>query len=129
MSKSWRPARRESTRDKDSAAVEPNRPTEFEIQARLWSGLRALGINARGEVKCVFSGRSRVRFDIAVFEEGQLVGVIECKREGKHECNWTTTRQGARYSQYEVPVRFVSGSEGVDVALEDAAAGRLWSGP
>lgn len=127
MSKAWRPARVERERDAAVRVIEPKRETEFEIQAVIWSGLRKLGLNARGEVKCAFNGRAQVRFDIAIFEHGELVGLIECKKAGKQlGTDWTLTRQGSRYAQFNVPVRLVRGIvEGYEL-LADADAGFLW---
>lgn len=127
MTNGFKFAHKEHVRDQTLVVVEPKRPTEFEIQATLWVGLRALGINARGEVKTKFAGRSQVRFDVAVFETGGLVGVLEIKREGKQlGTDWTTTRQGQRYGQFGVPVRLVRGMSDAEAAIEDARNGRLW---
>ena len=128
---SWVAARRApTTRDESIQVVEPTHETEFEIQAELWSGLRRLGFNARGEVRCQFAGRAQVRFDVAVFDGGALVGVIECKREGKQAgSDWSATRQGARYSQFGVPIRLVRGMGDVRALLADAEEGKLWSKP
>lgn len=130
MTKKFRPAWKETTRDCSVIVHEPTCPTEFEVQAYLWSELKKLGINARGEVKCAFKGRSQVRFDIAIFEHGALVGVIECKRENKQAgSDWSATRQGHRYSQFDVPVRLVRGISDADMAIEDARRGWLWGRP
>ena len=51
---------------------EPTSPTEFEIQAYVWTELRKKGVNARGEVKAKFARRSTVRFDVAIFKDGKL---------------------------------------------------------
>lgn len=107
---------------------EPTVPTEFEVQAQLWSALRSLGINVRGEVKTAYEGRSTVRFDLAVFDQGQLVGIIEVKKSAiKHKTTWQDTRQGRRYADFGVPVRIVYGSDDADELFEDAKQGRLWN--
>lgn len=130
MSKTWVAAHKERVRDSAIEVVEPNRATEFEVQATIWHGLRQLGFGARGEVKCRFSGRAHVRFDIAVFDGEVLVGLIECKREGKQmNGTWASTRQGMRYQQFGVPVRLVKGMDEALRLLEDAARGALWSQP
>ena len=130
MSRAWIPARNEQTRDEKLLVSEPSCFSEFEVQAYLWTELRQLGINVRGEVKCQFSGRAQVRFDLAVFDGGRLVGVIECKREGKQMgSDWRSTRQGARYAQFGVPVRLVKGMEEAKAVLADAKRGLLWSKP
>ena len=123
----WVAARKESTRDDSHHVSEPTQPTEFEVQATIWHGLRQLGINARGEVKTKFSGRAQVRFDIAVFERGTLAGIIEIKKsEIQHQTTWEQTRQGHRYQQYRVPVRIVYGAEQAQTILQDARDGKLW---
>lgn len=122
-----RPAYHETQRDASEAVREPSAASEFEVQATVWTGLCSLGIGARGEVKAKFSGRATVRFDVAVFDGGKLIGVIEVKARTKQHANgWESTRQGARYAQFEVPVRVVYGMEGAAELLKDAANGRLW---
>lgn len=128
MSKSpYRRACVEHARDPASEVKEPSHPTEFEVQATLWTGLRELGINARGEVKAAFAGRAVVRFDVAVFDDlGALVGLLECKRNGKDVSKWAGTRQGHRYGQFGVPVRVICGMQDATRALADAEAGELF---
>lgn len=109
---------------------EPTVWTEFEVQAYLWSNLRQLEFNVRGEVKAVYAGRQRVRFDLAVFEDGNLVGIIEVKaRPRKHKNGWENTRQGSRYKQYGVPIRLVYGMDQAQECVLDAEKGRLWGDP
>ena len=123
----FRYAGSESKRDLTIEPKEPTHEPEFEVQATIWHGLRALGINARGEVKTVFAGRAQVRFDIAVFCDGKLTGIIETKCRGGGSCKgWNNTRQGQRYSQYLVPIRLVYGMKQAMQLLEDAALGELW---
>jgi hypothetical protein len=107
---------------------EPKQNSEFEVQAFLWSGLRGLGVNARGEVSVPYAKRQKVRFDIAVFESGVLVGIIEVKaRPVNHKTSWEDTRQGKRYTTFGVPIRMVYGMDQANQALADASTGRLWS--
>ncbi len=130
VKKAFKPARTESLRDRSVAVSEPTHQTEFEIQALLWSELRKLGVNVRGEVKCIFSGRAVVRFDLAVFEDGRLVGLIECKREGKQtDSEWSETRQGRRYAQFGVPVLLVRGHGDALKVIEAATRGQMWTHP
>lgn len=119
--------RKVTTRDVSVVVIEPDRPTEFEIQAVIWRGLRDLGINARGEVCSVFAGRAKVRFDIAVFGTDGLAGIIEVKVSSiRHASDWQATRQGSRYGQFHVPVRIVYGMSEAEALLEDAKRGDLW---
>lgn len=122
--------RRAHVRDESICPTEPTRATEFEVQATVWHGLRSLGINARGEVAVQFSGRQKVRFDIAVFADGALVGVIEIKASPTKDIDaWKGTRQSVRYSQFGVPVRIVCGMDQARALLHDAARGALWVEP
>jgi hypothetical protein len=91
---------------------EPGVPTEFEVQAYVWSELRKAGVNARGEVKTRFAKRSSVRFDIAIFEGGKLTGIVEIKKSKiNHKTKWEDTRQGFRYNQFGVPVTILYGMD------------------
>lgn len=90
--------------------LEPNAPSEFEVQAYLWNALREAGLNARGEVKTIFNGRAVCRFDIAIFKDGELSAIIETKKSPiRHKSSWEDTRQGKRYMQFGVPVHLVYG--------------------
>jgi hypothetical protein len=119
---------------KISPAREPNRETDFEVQAHLWTELRKLGFNIRGEVQVVFDNdgrkrREQCRFDLAHFVGGELMGIIEVKAQRikhKNEGGWQVTRQGKRYHTFGVPVRIVYGMEGAAALLEDAKIGKLF---
>ena len=105
---------------------EPSKPTEFEVQATLWCELKRLGYNARGEVGTVFDGRAKCRFDIAVFDGGELVGIIECKSapiRHKSANGWNGTRQGWRYGQFGVPVLVIYGMRMVEQLIGDLERG------
>ncbi len=119
---------RERVRDQSLEVVAPSHETEFEVQAFIWRSLNDLGINARGEVRCVFAGKSQVRFDIAVFsKENRLIGIVEVKREDKvSRVPWNYTRQAKRYHQFGVPVYLVQGMRDAHVLLKDVSEGRIW---
>jgi hypothetical protein len=125
MNKQYRRASAEKTRDASQQVSQPTRETEFEVQAFLWSELRAMGLCARGEVKTTFAGRAVVRFDIGIFSGEKLAAIIECKHEGKQQStDWTKTRQGDRYAQYGVPVYLVRGmSEAKDLLVKAKSVG------
>ena len=92
--------------------VEPSVATEFEVQAVVWLGLRRLGVNARGEVKTRYDGRRCVRFDVAIFEGGVLIHIIEIKKSKiNHKTSWQDTRQGKRYNDFGVPVTIIYGMD------------------
>lgn len=124
--------------------LEPNRATEFEIQAEIWAGLRAIGINARGEVKVPYAGlqglrkkpRSKrmavCRFDLAIFEAQRLIGIIEVKAAPPAVAvskGWKQSRQARRYTDFGVPVLLVRGEEQARHLLAScsAAGGMDWS--
>jgi hypothetical protein len=91
---------------------EPSWSSEFEVQAWLLTSLRAIGLNARGEVKAAFAGekRSVCRFDIVIFEDGIAREVIEVKADQvAHKKGLEATRQAKRYTTFGVPVTFIYG--------------------
>lgn len=98
---------------------EPSCETEFEVQAYLWNELVKRGINARGEVKAQYQKKMYVRFDIAIFENGELKQIIEIKRNKKaHKTCWEDTRQGFRYNEFGVPVTILYGMYDVNEFLK-----------
>ena len=104
--------------DVPSDILYPDDPTEFEIHSVLYTGLRALGIDARCQVKV--RGGSAV-LDIVIFEERKAVLIIEVKRAGVGPIG----KQVKRYAKYGVPVVVVRGEKRATKMLEDAAAGLL----
>ena len=108
---------------------EPTRPSEFEVQAWLWSELRSLGFNVRGEVKYRLDGgkhsprKPYCRFDLAEFRDGEIVGVIEVKSAPiKHKSvgGWKDTRQGRRYLSLPIPLHVVYGMADAERLVERA---------
>lgn len=86
--------------------------SEFEIQARLFSGLKELGLDVRGEVKTMFGDRrSTCRFDLVLYDEaGHATQILEVKASDvRHKSSVEATRQGQRYTQFGVPVTFIYG--------------------
>lgn len=108
--------------------LEPKKTSEFEIQAMLWSELRAMGYNVRGEVRAPFAAgmrRERCRFDLAIFEDGKMVGIIETKAgvtKHKTEAGWHGTRQGFRYSTFGVPMVVIYGQRHAEEFLDSTIA-------
>lgn len=104
--------------------LEPKKTSEFEIQAMLWAELRAMGYNVRGEVRTPFTGgmkRERCRFDLAIFEDGKMVGIIETKAgvtKHKTDAGWHGTRQGFRYSTFGVPMVVIYGQNHAEKFLD-----------
>lgn len=104
---------------------EPTNVSEFEVHAYVWTELRKLGINARGEVKVKYNDprqpRAVCRFDIGVFQEGYLAGIIEIKSrpiQHKSDAGWVGTRQGSRYMTFGVPVELIYGQAEAERFIE-----------
>lgn len=129
-------------RQESGEIAERDRPTEFEVQAFLWNELRRLGRNIRGEVKVRLPGgklprkngklkSAYCRFDLAEFEGGRLIGIIEVKSAPithQSAAGWNGTRQGSRYGTFGVPVRIVYGQkEAENLVAHVEACGELWS--
>lgn len=111
---------------------EPTKKSEFEVHAYIWSELRVLGINARGEVKVPFKDdsnrRAVCRFDLAIFDDGVLTGIIEVKAAKithKKEGGWSATRQGKRYSEFGVPIALIYGQHHAEQFIEAARANQV----
>lgn len=112
---------------------EPTHVSEFEVHAYVWSELRKMGINARGEVKvpfaCTENRRATCRFDIGIFEDGFLAGIIEIKSgviKHKTDGGWTATRQGSRCMSFGVPVEIIYGQAEAELFIENTCdAGRI----
>lgn len=90
--------------------------TEFEVQAALYSALRAHGFDVRGEVQwCrkVKNARGEAcRFDLVICKDGKAIHIVEVKAAPlQHRQGVTATRQGNRYRHFGVPVTFVYGGE------------------
>lgn len=95
-----------------SVVAEPQHQTEFEVQATLYTALRELGFNVRGEVRVRYGERGQCRFDLAEFDDGRLKGIIEVKAAPithRNSKGWNGTRQGRRYGEWGVPVVVVYG--------------------
>ncbi len=117
----------------ETLPTEPSWQSEFEVQAWLWSELRRLGLNVRGEVKLPLPAqagakkRAYCRFDLALFNGGRLAGIIEVKahrtRHGS-ERGWLGTRQGMRYGLFGVPVCIVYGMDDAMALVERVRAGQ-----
>ena len=116
-----------SKNDPRPEVLEPTCMSEFEVQAFLWAGLRDLGFNVRGEVKTQYTKRCFVRFDLALFVDGKLAGILEVKKSAiKHHTTWEDTRQGTRYNDFGVPVKIVYGYEQAQALIEAAKSGKIF---
>lgn len=110
---------------------EPTALSEFEVHAFVYNKLRDLGINARGEVNALYATwqvagkerRAKCRFDIAIFDQGVLTGIVEVKDSDYTDARmsaWRKTRQGHRYHQFGVPVAIVFGKAHAERFIESA---------
>ncbi len=92
------------------------RPTEFEIQAYLYTELRRLGYDARGEVT---TKDGDCRFDIVVFankrKPARIIEVKSCRKKYR-------SRQLDQYRAYGIKVISICGMEQAQALIERAAA-------
>lgn len=112
----WRGTRKPKAVMSPDHIPPPTSETEFEVHARLYCGLLALGYAVRGDV----SGDGGDRFDLVVFDKGVAVRIIEVKKRGVV----AQRNQINRYSRYGVPVDVVCGMDEVDLYLKAADAAR-----
>jgi hypothetical protein len=103
----------------------PDHVSEFEIQAFIYSKLKELGVNVRGEVNVPFDNskeplgrrrnrRAKCRLDLAIFKNDSLAEIIEVKTDPEIRdggARWRSTRQGRRYTSMGVPVAIIYGME------------------
>lgn len=107
--------------------------SEFEVQAALYSALRELGIDVRGEVKFygdfgLRDAKASCRFDLVIFRDKNPELIIEVKARLKgHRNGIEATRQFQRYTGFGVPVWFVYGMEGARLAIDELK--ERWSEP
>ncbi len=83
----------------------PTKPSEFDIQADLYSSLKELGYNCHNQVSSYCHGK-KSRFDIVVFDlDNQPRIIIEVKdSENKTLVYGEKTNQIEKYLQYGIPV-------------------------
>lgn len=96
----------------------PDFESEFEVQANLYSMLKARGYKVRGCVQawCDDPNPHRVYFDLVIYDGTQKArAVIECKND---QCKSTElakgTRQYRRYQKFGVPVIKCAGSQYIE---------------
>jgi hypothetical protein len=103
--------------------------TEFEVQATLFSSLRANGFDVRGEIQWSQrreNERGRVcRFDLVLYEGGRAIHIVEVKSSRvNHSGGVSNTRQARRYREFGVPVTFVYGADDAAAFLRQQIDGR-----
>lgn len=100
----------------------PGRPSEFEVQAFLYTELRRLGFDARGEVT---TRDGEFRFDIVVFvgsgQSRKPARIIEVKDRSKSY----RSAQIENYKAYGVTVISVCGMEQAKALIKKAGVGRV----
>lgn len=107
----------------------PSIQSEFEVQAYLYGALKAQGLDVRGEV-CVFGlfgmreAKAVCRFDLVVFENKNPILILEVKaRHVTHKNGIEANRQFKRYTTFGLPVWFVYGMDGAEIALSELKNG------
>jgi hypothetical protein len=88
--------------------------TEFEVQAFLYSAIKQIGLNVRGElVHFDKKTRQKCRFDLVIFDENNKAKVIiEVKSAPiKHKTRLEDTRQYQKYTSFGCRVVFVYGMD------------------
>lgn len=93
--------------------VRDQNPTEFEVQAELYSALKARGVDVRGEVPYrSIKPRLSFRFDLVIYKDGEASEIVEVKSAPiKHKNGLEKTRQANRYRWFGIPVVFIYGKE------------------
>lgn len=94
---------------------EPEKISEFEVQAWLFASLKDVGINVRGEVivhtGLNISGYKVARFDLVVFKEGKAAMIIEVKDKMPRKGVNQDSRQFKKYSSFGLPLYYVHGKK------------------
>jgi len=93
----------------------PNSFSEFEVQAYLYSKLKRMGFDVRGEVSAVNIMGKGSRFDLVIFKKGKASKIIEVKK--KREQRIQTQR--VKYNRYGIGVHFVMGMEDAEKYIKD----------
>ena len=86
-------------------------PTEFEVHAAIYSALKAIGFDVRGEIQYKdMKTRRLYRFDLVIYKHWVASEIIEVKAfPVRHRNGLENTRQARRYRQFGIPVTFVYG--------------------
>lgn len=100
----------------------PDFESEFEVQANLYSLLKARGYRVRGCVQawCEDPDPHRVYFDLVIYDgSNEAIAVVECKND---QCALTElpsgTRQHRRYQKFGVPVIKCAGSQYIERTVQ-----------
>lgn len=89
------------------------RPSEFEVQAKLYNKLLNKGFIVKGEVKAY-----KARFDLVVYDKNyKAICIIETK-SWKKKRYVTPTKQLKKYRKFGVPVIVCGWMERVDFTVE-----------
>ena len=106
-----------------SSFVVPTRdgnPTEFEVHAELYSKLKSLGVDVRGEI--TFTDKKtneHYRFDLVIYKNGIAIELLEIKAHAtNHKTNLESTRQATKYRRFGIPVTFIYGYDDANEYVE-----------
>lgn len=102
---------------------QPTNPTEFEVQAFVYSELRRIGWNVRGEVPTF---AHKARFDLVVYDNmDEPIRIIEvkCERRSAKRGTRSGDQIGDYYDFYGVPVDLVCGMSEARKYIARCAAG------
>ena len=92
----------------------PKRKSEANVQAELYSQLKAAGFVCELEYKVKRPGERGARLDVIIIQDGQIPAIIEVKNHAKPEetkANWKRRAQYMRYSRFGVPVLICPAAE------------------
>jgi type I site-specific restriction-modification system R (restriction) subunit len=80
----------------------PQRYSEFEIQASVWSVLKKNGVDVRGEVKAL-----GCRFDLVIYKNKEPICIIEVKNKRRDKPEYEVkSKQLKRYRLFGIPVLY-----------------------
>jgi len=112
----------------------PKRKSEANVQAELYSQLKAAGFVCELEYKVKRPGERGARLDVIIIQDGQIPAIIEVKNHAKPEetkANWKQRAQYMRYSRFGVPVLICPAAEYIPEVIEQVReivekAGRVY---
>lgn len=93
----------------------PNSTSEFEVQAYLYSKLKRMGFDVRGEVSATDIRGKGSRFDLVIFKKGKATRIIEVKKTREQRIY----SQRLKYNRYGVGVHFVMGMDDAEKYIKD----------
>ena len=95
--------------------IYPNEFSEFEVQAYLYSKLKRMGFDVRGEVSAPSVLGESSRFDIVIFKKKRADKILEVKRNRKESIH----KQQVKYNKFGVKVNFIMGMEDAEKYIKN----------